>query len=114
GFSYHRERQALVAAGLPTVQVIKSATINGGRALSVVDILGSIEVGKLADLVIVNGNPLQRIEDTRNVRTVIKAGVVYDAQELLRRVEGKIGPAGPGEEEAWKFHGAWSLRGRRD
>jgi imidazolonepropionase-like amidohydrolase len=111
GFTYHRELQAHAAAGLPPLQVLRSATINGARALRVGDILGSIEVGKLADLVIVQGNPLERIEETRNVRTVIKAGVVYDSKELLSRVEGKIGPAGPGEEDAWKYRGAWSLKG---
>jgi cytosine/adenosine deaminase-related metal-dependent hydrolase len=88
--------------------VLKSATINGARALRVDDILGSIETGKVADLVIVNGNPLQRIQDTRNVRIVIKAGEVYDAPALLKRVEGKIGPGSPGEEDAWKWAGPWS------
>ena len=56
------------------------------------DKLGSIEVGKFADLFIVRGNPLRDIRNTRHVQTVIKAGVVYDPAELLRSAEGKIGP----------------------
>jgi hypothetical protein len=110
GFAYHRDLEAHVHFGIPPAAVLKSATINGARALRVDDILGSIETGKVADLVIVEGNPLQRIQDTRNVRTVIQAGVVHDAPALLERVEGKIGPGGPDEEDAWKWKGPWSLK----
>ncbi len=65
------------------------------------DRLGSIEAGKLADLVVVRGNPLADIRNTRNVDLVIKAGKVYDARELLRSVEGTIGPRGPDERDEW-------------
>ena len=50
----------------------------------------------------VRGNPLDDIRNTRNVDLVIKAGKVYDARELLRSVEGTIGPRGPDEEVAWR------------
>ena len=114
GFAYHRDLEAHVAAGIPPVAVLKSATINGARALRVDAALGSIEPGKLADLVIVQGNPLERIEDARNVRLVIKAGEVYDAAELLRQVEGRIGPSGPEGEAAWRWRGPWSLAKARE
>ena len=114
GFAYHRDLEVHVIAGVPPVAVLRSATINGARALGVADRLGSIEVGKLADMVVVDGNPLERIEDTRNVRWVIKAGELYDPAELLRRTEGRIGPAGPEEEDAWRWRGPWSLEKERE
>ena len=92
GFSSHRELHALVLAGIPPAAALKIGTINGARALNVGDKLGSIEVGKFADLFVVRGNPLRDIRNTRQVRTVMKAGVVYDAAELLKSAEGKIGP----------------------
>ncbi len=87
----------MVRAGLPPVDVLKIATINGARALHLGDKLGTIEPGKLADLLVVKGNPLTDIRATRTVHTVVKGGVVYDTQELLAGVRGKL--THPGEEE---------------
>ena len=101
GFDYHRELQALVYAGIPPVAVLKAATMNGARALGVSDSFGSIEVGKWADLYVAAGNPLEHIEDARNVRMVMKAGQIYDPSALLESVEGKIGPSSPGDVSAW-------------
>jgi len=103
GFAYHRELLALTYAGLPPVVVLKAATINGARSLGVDDKLGSVEVGKLADLVVVRGNPLEDIKAARNIRLVIKEGVVHDPKALLQSAEGKIGPSGPDD------HGDWEL-----
>jgi len=99
GFSAHREMEALVSIGIPNAEVLKIATINGAQALRKSDILGSIAVGKLADAFVITGNPLSEITNTRNVLTVIKGGKVYDAQALLKSVEGKMGPK---DEEDWK------------
>ncbi|MCH8285352.1 amidohydrolase family protein [candidate division KSB1 bacterium] len=99
GFSAHREMDAFVLSGIPPADAIKIATINGARALRMGDILGSIEVGKLGDLFVTKGNPLQNIRNTRNVHTVVKGGKVYDTQELLKSVEGKLGPK---NAEDWK------------
>ncbi len=104
GFAYHRELLAMVYAGLPPVDVLKAATINGARALGVDDRLGSIESGKLADLYIANGNPLEDITTARDVQLVIKDGVVYEPQALLKSAENKIGPSGPDD------HGPWELK----
>ena len=92
GFSSHRELHALVLAGIPPAAALRIGTINGARALKAGDKLGSIEPGKLADLLIIRGNPLRDIKNTRNVRVVMKSGVLYDPAELLKSVEGKIGP----------------------
>ena len=103
GFAYHRELLAMTYAGIPNASVLKAATINGARALKVDDQLGSIEPGKLADLVIVQGNPLQDIKAAREVRMVIKDGVAYDPEELLQSAEGMIGPTGPDDHADWEL-----------
>jgi imidazolonepropionase-like amidohydrolase len=104
GFAFHRELMAMAHAGLPPLVVLKAATINGARSLGIADNLGSIEEGKLADLVVVSGNPLDDIKATRNVRHVIKAGTIFDPTKLLESAEGKIGPAGPDDHADWELH----------
>ncbi len=101
GFAYHRELLAMVWAGMPPIAVLKAATINGARALGVDDRLGSIEAGKLADLYIADGNPLEDITAARDIRLVIKDGVVYDPEDLFASTENGIGPSGPDDHEAW-------------
>ena len=103
GFAYHRELLAMVHAGLPTVTVLKAATINGANALGVADKLGSVEPGKLADLCITRGNPLEDIKAARNVQLVIKAGEIYDPETLLQSAEGMIGPSGPDDHADWEL-----------
>jgi imidazolonepropionase-like amidohydrolase len=101
GFSVHREMHTMVLAGIPPAAVLKIATINGARALKVDDKLGSIEKGKLADLVVVNGSPLADIRSTRNVKHVVRNGQLYDPAQVLSSVKGKLGPAGPEDRERW-------------
>ncbi len=101
GFGIHRELDALVRNGIPEADALKIATINGARALKIDKDHGSIEIGKVADLVIIEGNPLERIRNTRNVQTVVRAGKIYDAEELLAKVKGKLGPESKDEESAW-------------
>ena len=95
GFSIHNELFALAYVGLPLHAVLKAATINGASALGVSDGLGTIEPGKIADLYVLRGNPLDNILDTRNGHLVMKAGQLYDVETLLLASEGKIGPTGP-------------------
>ena len=95
GFSIHNELFALAYVGLPLHVVLKAATINGASALGVSDGLGTIEPGKIADLYVLRGNPLDNILDTRNGHLVMKAGQLYDVETLLLASEGKIGPTGP-------------------
>jgi len=103
GFAYHRELMVMEWAGIPAADVIKAATINGARALNVDDKLGSVEVGKLADLLVVRGNPLKDIRVTRDIGWVMKDGHIYRPAELLAQARGQIGPAS--EED----HAEWSL-----
>jgi len=104
GFAFHRELLAMVHAGLPNIAVLKAATINGANALGVVDKLGSIEAGKLADLYVARGNPLDDIKAARNVKFVMKSGVIYDSGTLLKSAEGRIGPTGPDDHAEWELH----------
>jgi imidazolonepropionase-like amidohydrolase len=103
GFAYHRELLAMTWAGIPPAAVLKAATINGARALGIDARLGSIEAGKLADLVVVSGDPLDDIKAARNIRFVIRDGVVHDPAVLLRSAEGKIGPVGQDDHAEWEL-----------
>ncbi|HEX9887592.1 MAG TPA: amidohydrolase family protein [Longimicrobiales bacterium] len=102
GFGTHREMHAMVRAGLPEAAVLRIATINGARALGVSDRLGTVEAGKLADLVVVRGDPLADITATRRIETVIKDGVVYDPAGLLESVVGRLGPVTEADAGWWK------------
>lgn len=103
GFAYVRELELLREAGFHPLEVIRSATLYGAQALGMEDQIGTIEVGKLADLVIVEENPLKNLkvlygtgaikltDDNEVVRVggvkyTIKDGIVYDAKELLEDV----------------------------
>ena len=103
GFAYHRELLAMTYAGIPPATVLKAATINGARALGIDDRVGSIEPGKLADLYVVRGNPLDDIKVARDIRFVIRDGIAYDPEELLQSAEGKIGPKGPDDHADWEL-----------
>ena len=73
------EFEFMVEAGMPPMEAIKSATLVAAELVGMKDQLGSVEGGKLADIVAVNGNPLQDIKTMRNVTFVMKDGVVYRA-----------------------------------
>jgi imidazolonepropionase-like amidohydrolase len=102
GFSAHREVHAFVLAGIPPAAALKMATINGARALRLGDQLGTIEAGKLADLFVIRGNPLQDITTTRNVRRVMARGTLHDAPSLLASVKDKLGPVTSDDDGWWK------------
>ena len=103
GFAYHRELLAMTYAGIPPAAVLKAATINAARALGIDNSVGSIEAGKLADLYVVSGNPLDDIKVARDIKYVVKNGVAYDPAELLQSAEGKIGPVGPDDHADWEL-----------
>ena len=85
GLSLLMELENYVAGGLSPVEVLRTATRVPAEAMGAGDQLGSIEIGKLADLVIVDGNPLANIRDLRRVKRVMKDGRLYDLDGLLRR-----------------------------
>ena len=82
GFGLHHELELLARAGLTPVQVIQAATLNGARALRKDEELGSIEAGKLADLVILNASPLLDIRNTSKVDAVMIGGRLLDRKTL--------------------------------
>jgi imidazolonepropionase-like amidohydrolase len=79
GYSNWRAIELLVEAGFSPVEAIGVATLNGARYLEMDDRIGSIAVGKWADLVVVRGDPSTDITDVRNVEMVFKDGIGYDS-----------------------------------
>ncbi len=91
GFGDQREIELLVDAGFTPVQAIRIATLNGAIYLGRDAHIGSIAVGKNADLVVMKGDPATRIADIENVEIVFKDGVGYDTKKLLDAVKGHYG-----------------------
>jgi Tol biopolymer transport system component/imidazolonepropionase-like amidohydrolase len=85
GLSLHTELQHFVDAGLTPFEALQTATSVAAEALGVGDELGSLEPGMLADMVVVEGDPLRDIRDARRVKLVIKNGEVYTLDDLLQR-----------------------------
>jgi Tol biopolymer transport system component/imidazolonepropionase-like amidohydrolase len=80
-FNLHAELESYILAGMTPYQALKTATVNSAEALALD--AGSIEPGKLADLVIVEGNPLENIENAHKVKRVIANGRLYELEDLL-------------------------------
>lgn len=74
GDSYHEELARMVDAGMPPAAVLLAATRNGAKALKLGDSLGTIEEGKVADLIVVSGEPWNDVADLRSIATVIQDG----------------------------------------
>ena len=91
GFGDLREVELLVEAGFTPVEAIKIASSNGARFLGEDARIGSIAVGKQADLMIVKGNPAANISDIERVEIVFKDGVGYDSEKLIQSVQGLVG-----------------------
>ena len=107
GFAYIRELELLREAGFHPLEVIRSATLNGAEALGIADQIGSVEVGKQADFVLIEENPLKNFKvlygtgavrltkDNEVVRAggikyTISNGVIYDAKGLLAKVRNMV------------------------
>ena len=86
GYSLDRELELYVEAGLTPAQAIKTATIIPATVMKIDKKTGSVEAGKQADLVIIDGDPVKNIREIRNVSVVIKGGRIYDPVKLHRMV----------------------------
>jgi len=91
GYSNQRQLELLVEAGFTPVEAIRIGTLNGARYLGRDSRVGSIAVGKQADLVLVAGDPSTTIADVRNVDTVFRQGVGFDPAALIKSVAGRVG-----------------------
>ena len=85
GESMHHEMALHVEAGIAPLEVIKMATQNGARILKREDDYGSVEIGKIADLIVVAGDPSRDISDTRKIKYVILGGRIVDRSALKHR-----------------------------
>jgi Tol biopolymer transport system component len=83
GLGVHYELELLAAAGLPNDQVLRLATAGGALALGLETQLGTLEEGKIADFVVVDGDPLARLADLRRITAVVRGGVWLDRGTLL-------------------------------
>jgi Tol biopolymer transport system component len=82
GLGYHWEMWALASGGVGNMEVLRSATIRGAEAIGLSQDLGSIETGKLADLIVLNKNPLEDIHNTNTIRYVMKDGELFEGDTL--------------------------------
>lgn len=84
GFSLLRELELYVSAGIPASQALRIATYNGAKYSGLLERTGTIEAGKWADLLLVDGDPAARISDLRKASLVIKGGVAYAPAALYQ------------------------------
>jgi len=91
GYSNQHELELLVESGFTPLEAIRIGTLNGATFLGRANRVGSIAVGKDADLVVLRGDPATRISDVRNVQIVFKQGIGYDPAKLIESVRGKVG-----------------------
>ena len=93
GFSLHDELGLLVQSGLTPLEALQTATINPAEALGLQGALGTIEKGKVADLVLLDGNPLEDIANTRRISAVVANGRLFDRvdiRQLLHHVDSAL------------------------
>jgi imidazolonepropionase-like amidohydrolase len=84
GYTLHRELELYVKAGIPAPKVLQLATLGAARVVKRDAELGSIAPGKLADMILVDGDPAAHISDIRRVNTVVRNGVVFQVAEMDR------------------------------
>jgi len=88
GPSVFREMEIMTKAGLTPLQVLRSATVNGAKAMGTDRQLGVIAAGRLADLVILDADPLVDVNNLSRIDRVVKDGRAFPADELRRAIVG--------------------------
>ena len=91
GFGDQRNIELLVEVGFSSTEAIRIASLNGAKFLGLDSQIGSISAGTQADLVILDGNPIQQIADVEKVTWVFKDGVAFDSAKLIQSVHGHVG-----------------------
>ena len=91
GYANQRAIQLLIEMGLSVEQAVEVSTLNGARYLEMDEEIGSVEVGKIADMVLMEGNPLEDVEAFRRMTIVFKDGLGYDSAKLFDSVKGWVG-----------------------
>jgi imidazolonepropionase-like amidohydrolase len=93
GPSVFREIEIMTQAGLSPLQVLRSATSNGAKAMGMEREIGTLAPGKLADLVILDADPLASMMNLSRIHRVIKDGKVFAPDELMRSIAANGGPS---------------------
>ena len=91
GFADQRNIELLVEGGFTPAEAIQIATYNAAKFLGEADKIGTVQEGKQADLVAIEGDPASKISDIEKVKTVFKDGVGYDSAKLIESVRGAVG-----------------------
>lgn len=86
GYSVYREIELYVAAGFTPMEALRAATAVSAKAMGIADRVGTLEAGKLADLVVLDANPLERIGNVRRVAMVMKGGTLWRSADVWRAV----------------------------
>jgi imidazolonepropionase-like amidohydrolase len=86
GFGLHRELELYTQAGIPAAEVLRIATLRPAQILGREKDLGTIEPGKLADFIVIDGDPTKNISDIRKVWVVVKDGKIYRPAEIFAEI----------------------------
>jgi imidazolonepropionase-like amidohydrolase len=94
GYTLHHELEVYVSAGIPAPEVLRMATLTSAQVMGVTKDHGALAAGKLADMVLIDGDPVKNIRDIRNITTVIKGGNIYDPAAIEKALGIAPRPAG--------------------
>ena len=78
----HEELELLVTAGLSPLEALRTATINPAKFLKKENTMGTVQVGKSADIILLNSNPLENISNTKDIYMVIFNSILYDQAKI--------------------------------
>jgi len=91
GYSNQRALELLVEGGFTIPEAVQIATLNGAILLELNDSIGTVEAGKTADLILVDGDLMEDVENIRKTELVFKDGVAYDSKKLFDSIDATVG-----------------------